>query len=931
MPQEHELRLKINAAAAKSGSREFVGALKNIRAAVKQLDRDTNGAFTKLSKKQTVTIDSRSAAKTAIDLDKAAKGVSRFETQAKRTGIAAAAALRTSSDQAAKLSKRLTALGDTSSVSKLNSELSRLQANLQSAKNPLDVSGARSNFAGAQADLKSRAVDLEAIAKSEERAALAASKHSSELQSLAKKWDPIRAASMRYSDSLEEIQRLEQSGVFSASAAMRARERAASQLQQGAVAVGKYGQALKVNQFHVTNFNHQIQDIIVSAPHQSLFTVMTQQGLQLSSVMNQLGTRAAVLTTMRSAFTTLLNPMTLAALAFTGIAAAAVKYSGELWGSVDASKALEDRMTALQTLSTNLDANIDILSLSITELADKYGSAAVRVREFAILQSQLRIAELTRQMQEQSTALEDVAGRYYTLNNGGHQFRNTLSRIGRDFGITGQAARDFETAIQNAATASTFDEQVTSLQEVQRLLKDAGVSASDLPPELAAALSKMIELSNETDAAKALADKLADSVSEIAPSLDPAVDTAAALSQELANALALQNRLNQQDSLVYSGRGGDPRKFENGPQYTRELNYKSPAEIIAEAERAASRKSGGAGRTKRLSDEQRATENLTKSINDRLTSLQNEAITLDLLATKQFESRDAAQLAAQVMEQNGGVISQNTALILQQIDAQSLLNEQLKNAVPLDISQVASDGLKTGLKQGLSAALQGDTKNFAKTLASSVQSSIADALSTKIVDSLGIDQLFNVGFNAAAVRMQTAIVTGGVQAGNAMATAIRTGQASAPVSGGGGGFLGLLGGLFGIPVAAEGMTTSGISPVATTAVNPAAFRHAPSYSAGTANTSGIPAILHDNEAVVPLTKGRRIPVDMGNVSNGGSVYAPSIGDVITNVTFEGTDDQTSEEQGALIAETIAVTVDNKINERFAENMQYGSIMKPRGS
>lgn len=50
MAETHELRLKINAAAARSGAREFVGAINSIKTAIRQLDRDSNGVFTKLKK-----------------------------------------------------------------------------------------------------------------------------------------------------------------------------------------------------------------------------------------------------------------------------------------------------------------------------------------------------------------------------------------------------------------------------------------------------------------------------------------------------------------------------------------------------------------------------------------------------------------------------------------------------------------------------------------------------------------------------------------------------------------------------------------------------------------------------------------------------------------------------------------------------------------
>jgi hypothetical protein len=52
-------------------------------------------------------------------------------------------------------------------------------------------------------------------------------------------------------------------------------------------------------------------------------------------------------------------------------------------------------------------------------------------------------------------------------------------------------------------------------------------------------------------------------------------------------------------------------------------------------------------------------------------------------------------------------------------------------------------------------------------------------------------------------------------------------------------------------------------------VNPAVFANAPHYAEGTTNTSGgFPAILHDNEAVIPLSRGRKVPVTLTNGSSG---------------------------------------------------------------
>ena len=64
-----------------------------------------------------------------------------------------------------------------------------------------------------------------------------------------------------------------------------------------------------------------------------------------------------------------------------------------------------------------------------------------------------------------------------------------------------------------------------------------------------------------------------------------------------------------------------------------------------------------------------------------------------------------------------------------------------------------------------------------------------------------------------------------------------------------------------------------------------AFNSAPQFAEGTANTSrytsrvpggGIPSILHPNEAVVPLSRGRSIPVDLSMAVPSSTMQAPEM-------------------------------------------------------
>ncbi|QJA43168.1 hypothetical protein [Phaeobacter phage MD18] len=121
-----------------------------------------------------------------------------------------------------------------------------------------------------------------------------------------------------------------------------------------------------------------------------------------------------------------------------------------------------------------------------------------------------------------------------------------------------------------------------------------------------------------------------------------------------------------------------------------------------------------------------------------------------------------------------------------------------------------------------------------------------------------------------ATQVRSAIIAGGTQ----HATMVSTAAAGAGGGGGGGGgLLSSLGGWQGLLGMAIGAFSEGgvsTSPVGSATMPVSAFRSAPHFSQGTTNTSGIPAVLHPNEAVIPLSKGRKIPVDMGGMEKSGS-------------------------------------------------------------
>ena len=177
-----------------------------------------------------------------------------------------------------------------------------------------------------------------------------------------------------------------------------------------------------------------------------------------------------------------------------------------------------------------------------------------------------------------------------------------------------------------------------------------------------------------------------------------------------------------------------------------------------------------------------------------------------------------------------------------------------------------------------------------------------------------------------ATGVQQAITTAGTQHAAAVRGAVAA--PGAAVSGSGFGstaFSAVLGtvtaGLF-----REGGNSA--SPVAYASMPFSAFSTAPRYAEGTANTSGgRPAILHDNEAVIPLSRGRKVPVELGGDRRSGLVFSPT---VAVTVQGSGGDKDSDEETGKRVGASVRAQLEAMMDARIAEAQRYGGMANPRG-
>lgn len=903
MAETHELRLKIDAGAAQSGAKNFKAAIASVRAAVKDLERDSNGAFLAL-KNMSPKVDvsglkeaSREAQNVATAQDRVTSASDRAAERIRSLAIQSANALRVSTDQASRLRDRLLSVGDTASLAKLEAGLDRLRMGLTNATTGLGVREARAAYADLASELNRTAREAErlnaiavASARAEAQAADAARSHAAALERLAQRHDPLRAASKAYEQSLAEIQQLETAGVLSAGRAAQARENASQSLLAASAANTAYANTSRQAGVAAQQMGYQINDVFtMAALGASPMQVVASQIFQVTQAMEMAGGKAKALGSVRTALLGLLNPSTLAVGAVIGLTAALVSWGAAALSAEDATESFKRQLDTLSTLSTDLSATLHILEMDATQLAEKYGTAATRARELAIAQAELRRGEIIDALRAQVAELGFIETRYRQAQGAAALYSQGLTNIATDFKISRAEAIEFHDVLMGLSEAATFEEQRAALQAIVRHAEEAGVKLSQFPPELRAAAINMIDLSNESDALQQLLQRAADVISgatgqtsawasamsgvrveidAIASSLanigggvinnaaKRAELTALQAGKSVKEAAVARERFRREqewaarEQSAASGIGGwlqrqaigaERYQFEEGVRLDSQLDAARAA-----TRKAASGSSGGSSRrVEVLGDESRQLERLIKQTNNRTFGLNQENAALRLLIDGQAETMEGAKLLAAAQAAGMSATDANTLAMVRQHDAAAKLNEQLQ--------RLARDPVKDWIESvptWKEAGRQIETQVF-----DSLGDAIAEFAQTGKMDfeKLGASILATATSVIADMAVKELI--------NMLGGSIGSGGSA------GFGFGDFLAGVFGAGSEggySESLPGRQVMPLA-------AFNNAPHFSEGTPNTSGIPSILHPNEAVIPLTKGRKVPVEMGDAAGGGTV------------------------------------------------------------
>lgn len=357
---------------------------------------------------------------------------------------------------------------------------------------------------------------------------------------------------------------------------------------------------------------------------------------------------------------------------------------------------------------------------------------------------------------------------------------------------------------------------------------------------------------------------------------------------------------------------------------------------------------GGTGGGARLIDGQK----VIKDITERTQALDrdNQALTAQINST--YTSEEAAKLYGEAMVATGGKITDATRAQLAQIDASARLSAQLKKAaanplrdyiasLPTAVSATrqASADIASTLREGISSAMTGDfnLKGLVDSLRHKLADGLAGALEGKLMGALGLGDTSGSGAYSNAIltasqqgaQMYAAAISGGGAGAGAGVAGAASGTGGSAFGGGlVGGALTWISHLFGM---SEGGISGGPGIGQTYRVSPSAFHGAPHYAEGTANTTGngIPSILHPNEAVIPLSRGRSVPVTLSG--QGGNSGTNSL-TITNNITVDGGGAANSGDsaQHGKLAETIGNMVTLKVQDEMANQMRYGGMYNPRG-
>jgi len=376
------------------------------------------------------------------------------------------------------------------------------------------------------------------------------------LKKLGRSLDGLDKATRDYQTALANVSKAQQRGIITDKAAAAAIKEAERAYEEAARSAAKYSGAQVIARRSAVEMAGSINEVGRASRFGG--SQLQNIGFQVGDFATQVGAGTSATQALGQQLPQLLGGFGAMGAVMGAVAAISIPLGAALLNVGSEAKTLDDALTDLEEVTNSLDSAMSILDMSLVELADKYGEAAARVREYAEIEAQIAVSQAREALRQQIDLIGNVALAYTGMTDRVRDTRNALTRIERDFGLAGEQARLFQEALRDVASGS-LDEQRQGLLNIRDILEANNMTVADLPPELAKAVSETIQLSNAMDQAAAFANDVDDAAGRSASSIGVAADEAGRLARNLLE--AQQNRARQ-----IAG-GPDAARFEVMDEY----------------------------------------------------------------------------------------------------------------------------------------------------------------------------------------------------------------------------------------------------------------------------------------------------------------------------------------------------------------------------
>ena len=340
--------------------------------------------------------------------------------------------------------------------------------------------------------------------------------HMRDLDSLAKKYDPVYRATRQYEGEVRNLdQALKVGAVTQAQYSQRLQEAQAKLTQAGkatADVAAKTGGGLRGN---IQNLSFQVQDFAVQVANGT--AASTALGQQLPQLLGGFGALGAVIG---------------------AVVAVGVPLAAAFLGAGDAAKELADSIDKLEKAQAAYDAAAKDSAATAADLAGKFGAATAQAQDLfdriARLQYLDAVDAVGAAITKLSANFGDLQGYLNVIDSEIAQFgssspvtlENVTAQIKEDFGLTVDQAREFVRLLSDAQAAQSIQDKAARLNEIAIYLDNAVRSTGDANSEMRALARSAAEgavhsyeLAKSADQSKDAMDRASDAASTVAASV----------------------------------------------------------------------------------------------------------------------------------------------------------------------------------------------------------------------------------------------------------------------------------------------------------------------------------------------------------------------------------------------------------------------------